>query len=99
MDTLLYILLGGLIANSLPHIVNGVSGRPFHTPFARPPVRGLSSPVVNVVWGVANLYAAAALYHLGIDRADGERLQMGAVGLGFTATLILLAWLFARLDR
>lgn len=78
--------------------MNGVSGRRFHSPFARPPIRGLSSPIINIVWGVTNLYAAAALYHIGIDRADDERLQMGAVGFGFTVTLISLAWLFGRLN-
>jgi len=38
--------------------MNGVSGRSFQSPFAKPPGEGLSSPVVNVWWGFFNLAAA-----------------------------------------
>ncbi|WP_298914793.1 hypothetical protein [uncultured Algimonas sp.] len=101
METVAFFVIGALIANSLPHIINGASGRRFPTPFARPPGRGPSSPIVNAAWGIANLYAAAALYHLGVevDRAAGERIPMGVVAAGFSATLIALAWWFGRADR
>jgi hypothetical protein len=52
---------GGFFANSLPHLINGVSGRPFQSPFASPPGKGLSSPTVNVLWGFFNLAAAYVL--------------------------------------
>ncbi|HVZ84192.1 MAG TPA: hypothetical protein VG893_11005 [Terracidiphilus sp.] len=46
---------GGLfLANAVPHFVSGMMGRPFQTPFAKPPGRGLSSSTVNVLWGFAN---------------------------------------------
>ena len=99
MDMLLYFVVGGLLANSIPHITNGVSGRRFHTPFSSPPVRGSSSPLVNVLWGSANLAGAAAVYHLAIAREVGERIPMGVVGAGFVVTLIGLSLLFGRLDR
>lgn len=45
---------GAFVANSVPHWVCGVTGRPFQTPFAKPPGQGLSSSSVNVLWGFFN---------------------------------------------
>jgi hypothetical protein len=46
---------GAFLANALPHLGNGVSGHAFQSPFAHPPGEGLSSAVVNVLWGLFNL--------------------------------------------
>ena len=51
----------GVFANVVPHLVSGLRGEPFQTPFANPPGRGLSSSTVNVLWGVANLVIAYVL--------------------------------------
>jgi hypothetical protein len=56
-----YFFGGAFLANSLPHIGNGISGRPFQTPFASPPGIGLSSSTVNVLWGFFNLLVAYLL--------------------------------------
>jgi hypothetical protein len=62
---LLANFFGGIfLANSLPHLVNGVSGRPFQTPFAKPSGVGLSSSTVNVAWGFMNLVFAYLLLDL-----------------------------------
>jgi hypothetical protein len=45
----------------VPHIVNGISGRAFQSPFAKPPGQGLSSSTVNVLWGFFNLAVAYVL--------------------------------------
>jgi hypothetical protein len=46
---------GGIfLANAIPHFVSGMMGRPFQTPFAKPPGKGLSSSTVNVLWGFFN---------------------------------------------
>ena len=50
-----YFFGGAFFVNAIPHFVNGVSGRPFPSPFASPPGKGLSSPTVNVLWGSLNL--------------------------------------------
>lgn len=50
-----YFFAGMLLANALPHLTAGMSGRAFQTPFAKPPGRGLSSSLVNVLWGFFNL--------------------------------------------
>lgn len=60
---LLEFLAGALLANCVPHLVHGISGAPFQSPFAKPPGRGESSPVVNVQWGAANLLGGLLLLH------------------------------------
>ncbi len=32
-----YLFGGAFLINAVPHLVSGVSGRPFQTPFANPP--------------------------------------------------------------
>ena len=39
-----YFFGGALLMNSIPHLVAGVSGSPFQTPFARLPARGCRRP-------------------------------------------------------
>jgi hypothetical protein len=60
-DGVAYFFGGVFLANLTPHFVAGVSGRAFHTPFAKPPFRGLSSPVVNILWSLFNLGVAYGL--------------------------------------
>jgi hypothetical protein len=61
-----YFFGGLFLANAIPHLVSGVSGRPLQSPFAWPPFKGLSSPAVNVTWGLFNLAAAyLLLLHIG----------------------------------
>ena len=89
---LAYFFAGAFLANAIPHFVSGVCGRPFPTPFASPPGRGLSSPVVNVLWGTFNFAAAYFLVcHLGDFhlRSIFDVLVMGAGGL-------LMALMLAR---
>ena len=60
-DVAAYFFGGVLLANFVPHFVAGVSGRSFPSPFAKPRFRGLSSPAVNVFWGLFNLVVAYIL--------------------------------------
>ncbi|MGD0832309.1 MAG: hypothetical protein ABR907_15330 [Terracidiphilus sp.] len=53
-----YFFAGAFLANAAPHLINGVSGRSFQSPFASPPGQGLSSARVNVLWGFFNLAVA-----------------------------------------
>lgn len=50
-----YFFGGVFLANTIPHLVSGLMGRAFQSPFAKPPGKGLSSSTVNVVWGFINL--------------------------------------------
>jgi hypothetical protein len=59
----LEFLAGAFLANGVPHFVQGISGAPFQSPFAKPPGIGESSPVSNVVWGFGDLVVGALLLH------------------------------------
>jgi hypothetical protein len=63
----IYYFLGGIfLANSIPHIVSGIMGHPFQSPFAKPSGEGLSSSTVNVIWGFFNVAVAYLLiFHVG----------------------------------
>lgn len=63
---LAYFFGGLFLANAVPHVVSGVMGRPFQSPFAQPPGEGLSSSTVNVLWGFFNIAAGYLLIcHVG----------------------------------
>jgi hypothetical protein len=49
-----YFFGGVFLANAVPHLVSGMMGRPFQSPFAKPPGQGFSSSTVNVLWGFFN---------------------------------------------
>ncbi|SDU07072.1 hypothetical protein SAMN05444156_1788 [Verrucomicrobium sp. GAS474] len=89
---------GAFLCNALPHLAAGVRGEPFPTPFAKPRGVGDSSPVVNFLWGFANLVAGLALlrahpFALGM-RLDGALFFLGVLLLG-TA----MAWRFGEVRR
>lgn len=63
LHELAYFFAGVVLANAIPHYVSGVMGRPFQTPFATPPGKGLSSSAVNVAWGCFNLLVAYLLVY------------------------------------
>ena len=97
LHLLSYLCGGAVLTNGVPHLVSGMLGRAFQTPFASPPGKGLSSSIVNVLWGVANLVVGYLLvYHVGsFDlRAAGH---VAALGLGALGVGVLLAWHFGRL--
>ena len=53
-----YLFGGAFLSNAVPHFVSGVLGRPFQSPFAKPSGKGVSSSIVNVLWGFANFVIA-----------------------------------------
>jgi hypothetical protein len=85
------------LANSLPHLIAGVTGRRMQTPFASPPFKGLSSPTVNVAWAMANL-ALAYLLLLRVGALD-LRTWSDAIAcfLGFAAMAFECARALGRL--
>src|ERR1700709_691890 len=58
---LAYFLGGAVLVNVIPHFVSGVMGNPFQSPFASPPGEGLSSSMVNALWGSFNFAIAYLL--------------------------------------
>jgi|SRR5580658_9233708 len=91
-----YFFGGAFLANALPHLINGVSGRPFQSPFAKPPGQGLSSSVVNVLWGFFNLAVAYVLI-LRVGSFDiHSAAHVAAVGAGMLVMSLMLARTFGR---
>jgi hypothetical protein len=61
-----------------------MTGRPFQSPFAKPPGQGLSSSTVNVLWGFFNIVVGYALVCRVGDfglRDTGDVLSCGAGAL------------------
>jgi len=56
---------GAFLANTVPHFVQGISGNKFPTPFAKPPGKGLSSSLTNMIWSLANLVVGYLLIGAG----------------------------------
>lgn len=55
MEYLADFFSGVFLCNCIPHLVCGLKGELFPSPFASPPGIGYSAPMVNVLWGFANL--------------------------------------------
>jgi len=85
-----------LLTNAVPHLVAGMMGSPFQSPFATPSGEGLSSSRVNVLWGWSNLIAGyLLLFHVG--QFDLRNLNHAAcVALPAVAGSLAHAWLFGR---
>jgi len=95
-DYLAYFFGGAFLANTIPHLVSGISGRAFHSPFANPPGKGLSSSTVNVLWGFVNLAAAYVLLVRVGSFNFRNTMQMLAFAAGFLVLSLMLARTFAR---
>ncbi len=93
---LLQFVSGLLLANGVPHFVQGISGRRFQTPFASPPGVGESSPMVNVLWGFLNLAAGFALMFSFAPKGSGVIAEWSLVALGALVMAVALARHFGR---
>ena len=91
-----YFFGGAFLANTVPHLVNGVSGNPFQSPFASPPGEGLSSSTINVLWGLLTL----AVAYLLICRVGSFHLRKTShvltLGIGILLMSLMLARAFGR---
>ena len=86
-----YFFGGVFVANAVPHYVSGTMGRPFTSPFAKPPGKGLSSATVNVLWGWFNVLVGYLLvFRVGTFDIRSPVL-VAAVLLGALGMSVLLA--------
>ena len=90
-----YFFGGAFLANALPHLGNGISGHAFQSPFASPPGVGLSSSVVNVVWGLFNL----AIAYLLVCRVGSFDLRKTAHVLAFGAGMLSCRSMLPTISR
>ncbi len=96
LPLLSYFFGGAFLANAIPHFVSGMMGRPFQSPFAKPPGQGLSSSTVNALWGFFNIVVG---YVLICRVGDFELRDMGdmvALGLGVLLMALFSARQFGR---
>lgn len=93
-----YFFGGAFLANSLPHIGNGISGRPFQSPFSKPPGEGMSSSTVNVLWGFLNLAVAWQLICKVGTFSLQNTSQVLTVGAGMAVLGVLSARGFGRFN-
>ncbi len=95
-DYVSYFFGGAFLANCLPHLINGISGRAFQSPFAKPPGEGLSSSTVNVLWGMLNLAIAWLLICCVGAFSLQNHLHVVVVGAGMTVMSVMMARAFGR---
>ncbi len=93
-----YFFGGAFLVNAVPHFTNGVSGRPFPTPFASPPGVGLSPAWVNVLWGLFNLIIGYLLVcRVGTFELRRTR-DLLVVGIGALLMAVMLPRAFSRVS-
>lgn len=86
-----FFFAGAFLCNCVPHLVAGLQGAPFPTPFGKPPGKGESPAPVNFIWGLLNLAAGAALLvrfplNLGVN-LETLTFAAGALVLGLSLSL------------
>ncbi|HEY5508705.1 MAG TPA: hypothetical protein VIK29_08545 [Paludibacter sp.] len=82
------LLAGAILANFVPHFVQGISGNRFHTPFAKPHGKGLSSPTLNVWWGLFNLVIGYLLFRFArVSNDDNLSIIMFLAGFSILSLL------------
>ena len=96
LHDLSYLFGGAFLSNAVPHFVAGVMGRPFQSPFAKPPGKGLSSSTVNVLWGFANFVIAYLLIALVGNFDPRAPDHVIAIGMGVLLMGVMSARLFGR---
>jgi hypothetical protein len=74
---------GAFLCNCIPHLIAGLQGKGFPSPFAKPHGVGFSSPLVNFLWGSLNLIAGIVL----LKSASIEP------GLNVDFVVVLIGWL------
>ena len=89
---------GAFLANVVPHFVAGIQGNKFPTPFAKPPGKGLSSPIVNVLWALVNIiifyFLLKPSYVL-----TGACTPLVVFFIGFAALSLMTSVNFAKKDK
>ena len=93
-----YFFGGAFLANAAPHLVSGMMGRPFQSPFARPPGQGLSSSTINALWGFFNLVVGYLLVCRVGDFELRDTADVAALGLGIFLLAITSARRFGRFN-
>jgi len=91
-----YFFGGTFFMNAIPHTVSALMGRPFQSPFAKPPGEGLSSSTVNALWGFFNV-AVGYLLVFRVGTFDPRcNYHILSFGLGAFLISLLMSRTFGR---
>lgn len=93
-----YFFGGAFLVNSVPHFTNGVSGRPFPSPFSRPPGKGLSPSWVNVLWGFFNMLVGYVLVCRVGDFSLRKTSEVAVAGIGALVMALMSAHAFGQVS-
>lgn len=86
-ESLLYLLIGFLLGNGMPHFAFGAAGKIFRTPFGR-----RSSPRLNVGWGLANFLLATALLWWRLETSALQQRDLVFLLLGFWLAVLMFGF-------
>lgn len=92
------LFAGLFIANFVPHFVQGITGQSFPTPFSNPPGKGLSSPTINIYWGLFNLVIGYFLFRAA-KISNKNMLAVFIFFVGILAMSIMSSIIFAGLHH
>lgn len=95
MHAIALFFAGAFLCNCLPHLVAGLQGVPFPSPFATPRGVGNSSPLVNVLWGGFNLIVGLALL-VRYPAVLGANLDCAVIAAGALVLGVYLARHFGK---
>ena len=94
-----YFFGGAFSVNAIPHFVSGVTGRSFPSPFAKPPGKGMSSPMVNVFWGAFNAIVGYLLvFRVGVFAVHDAQ-SVAIVGVGGLVMGVMLSNAFGEVFK
>ncbi|SFI33816.1 hypothetical protein SAMN04515618_11815 [Collimonas sp. OK307] len=92
-----WFMSGVFLVNVLPHLIRGISGDRFPSPFSKPHGKKLSHPTLNVIWAFINLSIFLTIFyfnHFSFTAIYGLVMLIG----GF-AMAIYLSRYFAGKDK
>ena len=75
-------LTGVFLTNALPHLIHGIDGDAFPTPFASPSGVGLSSPLTNVLWALFNIALGLIFFRISaVSKSSARSFAMVFLGV------------------
>jgi hypothetical protein len=92
-----WFFCGVLLVNVLPHLIRGISGDKFPSPFAKPHGKKLSSPTSNVIWAFINLSIFLTIFYF--NRFSFTAIYGLIMLIGAFAMAIYLSRYFADKDK
>jgi hypothetical protein len=86
-----YFVIGMLLGNGMPHFVFGRAKKIFRSPFGQK-----SKPKVNVMWGLANFFAATIISIWEIFQSNFNSISLIFLLAGFWLTVLMFGFSIKR---